>query len=92
MKAWLIGWDRSLKTKANYHGLLFGVFSYAVEQGWLTANPCARTAPKRSREPWWPTYDTGTTRLFDLEPVDVEYPERVSRAIWRNPPSVLDLT
>ena len=49
VKAWLIGWDRSLKTKANYHGLLFGVFSYAVEQGWLTVNPCARTAPKRSR-------------------------------------------
>ena len=49
VKAWLIGWDRSLKTKANYHGLLFGVFGYAVEQGYLAANPCARTAPKRSR-------------------------------------------
>jgi hypothetical protein len=22
VKAWLIGWNRSLKTKANYHGLL----------------------------------------------------------------------
>ena len=22
IKAWLIDWDRSLKTKANYHGLL----------------------------------------------------------------------
>jgi hypothetical protein len=30
VKAWLIGWDRSLKTKANYHGLLYGVFGYAV--------------------------------------------------------------
>lgn len=49
IKAWLIGWDRSLKTKANYHGLLYGVFNYAVEQGHLAANPCARTAPKRSR-------------------------------------------
>ena len=49
IKAWLIDWDRSLKTKANYHGLLFGVFTYAVEQSHLTANPCARTAPKRSR-------------------------------------------
>lgn len=49
IKAWLIDWDRSLKTKANYHGLLYGVFTYAVEQGHLTANPCARTAPKRSR-------------------------------------------
>jgi integrase len=49
IKAWLIGWDRSLKTKANYHGLLYGVFNYAIEQGYLTVNPCHRTAPKRSR-------------------------------------------
>jgi hypothetical protein len=49
VKAWLINWDRSLKTKANYHGLLYGVFNYALEQGFLTVNPCARTAPKRSR-------------------------------------------
>lgn len=49
IKAWLIDWDRALKTKANYHGLLFGVFSYAVEQGHLSTNPCARTAPKRSK-------------------------------------------
>lgn len=49
IKAWLIDWDRALKTKANYHGLLFGVFTYAVEEGYLSANPCARTAPKRSR-------------------------------------------
>ena len=45
IKAWLIGWDRLLKTQANYHGLLYGIFAYAVEQGYLTANPCARTAP-----------------------------------------------
>src|SRR4029453_14609707 len=44
-----IDWDRSLKTKANYHGLLYGVFNYALEQGFVTVNPCARTAPKRSR-------------------------------------------
>ncbi len=49
IKAWLIDWDRSLKTKANYHGLLFGVFNYAAEQEHVTVNPCARTAPKRSR-------------------------------------------
>ena len=49
IKAWLIDWDRSLKTKANYHGLLFGVFNYAAEQQHVTVNPCARTAPKRSR-------------------------------------------
>lgn len=28
---------------------MFGMFNYAVEQGFLTVNPCARTAPKRSR-------------------------------------------
>ena len=49
IKAWLIGWDRSLKTKANYHGLLFGVFNHALELGFITVNPCQRTAPKRSR-------------------------------------------
>lgn len=49
IKAWLIDWDRSLKTKANYHGLVYGVFGYALEQGHISVNPCARTAPKRSR-------------------------------------------
>jgi integrase len=49
IKAWLIDWDRAMKTKANYHGLLYGVFGYAVEQGHIATNPCARTAPKRSR-------------------------------------------
>lgn len=27
IKAWLIDWDRALMTKANYHGLLFGIFT-----------------------------------------------------------------
>lgn len=49
LKQWLIDWDRSLKTKANYHGLIHGVFAYAVKQGWLAANPAIGTAPKRSR-------------------------------------------
>jgi hypothetical protein len=49
IKAWLIGRDRSLKTKAKYHGLLYGVFNHALEQGLITTNPCQRTAPKRSR-------------------------------------------
>jgi len=49
IKTWLIGWDRSLKTKANYHGLLFGIFKYAIEEGHITVNPCLRTAPKRAR-------------------------------------------
>ena len=49
LKAWLIDWDRSLKTKANYHGLIHGVFAYAVKSGWLAANPALDTAPKQSR-------------------------------------------
>ena len=49
IKAWLIEWDRSLKTKANYHGLIHGVFAYAMKQGYLQANPAMGTAPKRSR-------------------------------------------
>lgn len=49
IKAWLIDWDRALKTKANYHGLLYGIFTYAVVRGYTSVNPCERTAPKRSR-------------------------------------------
>ena len=49
LKEWLIDWDRSLKTKANYHGLMHGVFAYAVKRGYLAANPAVGTAPKQSR-------------------------------------------
>ena len=42
-------------------------------------------------DPGWPAYDTGSTRLFDVEPAVVPYPEQVSRQIWRVPPRVLDL-
>ena len=49
LRTWLIEWDRSLKTKANYHGLIHGVFAYAVKRGWLAANPAIGTAPKQSR-------------------------------------------
>ncbi len=49
IKEWLIEWDRSLKTKANYHGLVHGVFAYAVKRGYLAANPAVGTAPKQSR-------------------------------------------
>jgi integrase len=49
LKDWLIDWDRSLKTKANYHGLIHGVFAYAMKVGYLTANPAVGTAPKQSR-------------------------------------------
>ena len=45
LKAWLIEWDRSLKTKANYHGLIHGVFGYAVKRGYQAANPATGTAP-----------------------------------------------
>ena len=49
LKTWLIEWDRSLKTKANYHGLIYGVFAYAAKRGYLAANPAIGTAPKQSR-------------------------------------------
>ena len=49
IKDWLIDWDRSLKTKANYHGLIHGVFAYAVKKEWLVTNPATGTAPKQSR-------------------------------------------
>ena len=42
-------------------------------------------------DPGWPAYDTGSTRLFDVESTVGAYPEEVSRAIWRDPPTVLDL-
>jgi integrase len=49
VKLWLIQWRRSIKTKANYHGLLFGVFTYAREKGLVSHHPLTRTAPKRSK-------------------------------------------
>lgn len=42
-------------------------------------------------DPGWAPYDTGATMLFDVEPVVAAYPEQLSRQIWRDPPSVLDL-
>ena len=48
VRLWLSRWDRGLKTKANYHGLLFAVFAWAVEEhALITVNPCAKTAPSR---------------------------------------------
>lgn len=38
-----------MKTKANYHGLIHGVFAYSVKRGYLRANPAIGTAPKQSR-------------------------------------------
>jgi para-nitrobenzyl esterase len=42
-------------------------------------------------DPGWPAYDTGSTRLFDVELAVTAYPEQVSREIWQDHPSALDL-
>jgi integrase len=49
LRAWLLTWDRSVKTKSNYHGLIHGVFAFAVSQGWMSVSPTVRTALKGSR-------------------------------------------
>jgi para-nitrobenzyl esterase len=43
-------------------------------------------------DPGWPTYDNGSTRLFDAKPAVTAYPEQLSRQIWQDHPSVLDLS
>ncbi len=45
----------------------------------------------KSGDPGWPAYDTGLTRLFDVEAEVTAYPEQVSREIWQDYPTVLDL-
>ncbi len=52
----------------------------------------AWTAFAMTGDPGWPAYDTGSTRLFDIEPVVTAYPEQLSRQIWQDHPSVLDLS
>ncbi|MEP6799712.1 MAG: carboxylesterase family protein, partial [Lapillicoccus sp.] len=52
----------------------------------------AWTAFATHGDPGWPAYDTGLVRVFDVEPLVTTYPEVVSRRIWRDHPSVLDLT
>jgi hypothetical protein len=47
LKAWLIDCGGSLKTKANYHGLIHGVFGYAVRRGWRRRCPPAKPAFRR---------------------------------------------
>ena len=51
----------------------------------------AWTAFATNGDPGWPTYDTGSTRIFDVEPALTAYPEQLSREIWRDHPGVLDL-
>jgi para-nitrobenzyl esterase len=42
-------------------------------------------------DPGWAAWDTGSTRLFDVVPTVGPYPEQLSRQIWQDAPSVLDL-
>ncbi len=42
-------------------------------------------------DPGWPTFDAGATRVFDVEPRVVDYPERASLEQWTGYPDVLDL-
>lgn len=52
----------------------------------------AWTAFAAHGDPGWPAYNTGATRLFDVEPAVSDYPEQTSRRIWLDhPPSPLDL-
>ena len=51
----------------------------------------AWTAFATTGDPGWPAHDTGSVRLFDVEPRVAAYPEQISREIWQEPPSVLDL-
>jgi para-nitrobenzyl esterase len=52
----------------------------------------AWTAFATHGDPGWPTHDTGLTRIFDVEPAVVDYPEQVSRDVWVDYPEVLDLS
>jgi para-nitrobenzyl esterase len=52
----------------------------------------AWTAFATTGDPGWPAFDTGLTRLFDVEPAVVPYPEPLSADIWAVPPGVLDLS
>ena len=44
-----------------------------------------------SGDPGWPAYNTGSTRVFDVQPTVGSYPHLLSRRIWSEPPEVLDL-
>jgi len=46
---------------------------------------CGARGARDGREPGWPAYDLvrHLTRVFDLEPAVVPYPEEVSRRIWQ---------
>ncbi len=51
----------------------------------------AWTAFATHGDPGWPTFDTGSTQIFDAEPTVTPYPEQLSRQIWSDHPRVLDL-
>ena len=62
----------------------------------VNANPAGRDQIEQDVDAFLPAELVGTrlgsTRIFDLEPAITAYPEQLSREIWQNPPSVLDLT
>jgi para-nitrobenzyl esterase len=51
----------------------------------------AWTAFAASGDPGWAPHDDGLTRIFDVEPAVIDYPEQVSQDIWADYPDVLDL-
>jgi para-nitrobenzyl esterase len=51
----------------------------------------AWTAFATDGDPGWPSHEAGLTRIFDVDPAVTDYPEHLSRDIWRDPPEVLDL-
>jgi len=52
----------------------------------------AWTAFAATGDPGWSTCETGSTRVFDIEPTTTAYPHPLSRHIWSDPPDVLDLS
>ncbi len=49
LEAWLTGWDRAVKTKEDYFGLVRDVFAYAVKHHHVEADPAAEMTPNASR-------------------------------------------
>jgi len=48
IRRWRRQSTRALKTQQNYHGLLSGIFSYALKKQLITEHPALHTAPKRA--------------------------------------------
>jgi integrase len=41
--------DQALKTQKNYHGLISGIFSFALQRGLITEHPARGTAPSNAK-------------------------------------------